>query len=221
MGNVPVVDVNDPQATFGLIPDVINSVDGKFDLEGYPSAHSDIVALMVLEHQAHMTNLITRVGWEARRVMHRETMTTLEDRGRGTDDGRFREIINEAAIELVDYLLFVDEAPLPIGIASTSGFTEAFTARGPTDRSGRSLREFDLQRRLFRYPCSYMIYTEAFDALPTLALDATYARLWTVLSGEVSEPPYDQLSFADRQSIVEILLETKSNLPDYFSGMVE
>lgn len=216
MGNVEVVDVDDPQATFGVIPEEIDSVEGAFDLDGYPSVYSDVVALMVLEHQAHMANLITRVGWETRRVLHRESMTAAEDRGRGTDDGRFREIVTEAAVELVDYLLFVDEAPLPAGIEGTSGFTEVFADRGPHDRRGRSLREFDLDGRFFRHPCSYMIYTEAFDALPPLALEAVYARLWVVLSGDLTEPPYDRLSLADRQAVAEILLETKSNLPDYF-----
>ena len=113
-------------------------------------------------------------------------------------------------------MLFVDEAPLPAGIEGTSGFTEVFADRGPHDRRGRSLREFDLDGRLFRHPCSYMIYTEAFDALPPLALEAVYAKLWVVLSGDLTEPPYDRLSLADRQAVAEILLETKSNLPDYF-----
>ena len=94
-----------------------------------------------------------------------------------------------------------------------------FEARGPSDRHGRSLREFDLTNRLFRYPCSYMIYTDAFDALPQLALDEVYARMWAVLNGEVTESPYDRLSLDDRQAIVEILLDTKSNLPDYFGTL--
>ena len=136
--------------------------------------------------------------------------------GRSTDDGRFLEIVDEAAVELVDYLLFVDEAPLPPGVAGGSGFTEVFSARGPRDDRGRSLREISLDGRLFRYPCSYMIYTEAFDALPETALDAIYRRMWAVLSGEVTESPYDRLALADRQAIVEILRDTKPGLPDYF-----
>ena len=216
MGNVEVVDVDDPQATFGIIPDVRASMEGAFDLTGYPSPYSDIVALMVLEHQAHMANLITRLGWEARRVEHRESMTVPSDRGRSTDDGRFNEIIDEAAVELVDYLLFIDEAPIPSGVVGTSGFNTVFSERGPFDRRGRSLREFDLEERLFRYPCSYMIYTDSFDALPPRALETVFARLWAVLSGEVTEAPYDRLSYTERQAIVEILIDTKTNLPDYF-----
>ncbi|MYD88562.1 MAG: hypothetical protein F4Y14_21855 [Acidobacteria bacterium] len=216
MGNVEVEAVEDPHATFGVVPPVIDSLDGRFDLEGFPTPYSDIVALMVLEHQAHLTNLITRIGWEARRVEHRAEMVAPADRGRSTDDGRFLEIVDEAAVELVDYLLFVDEAPLPPGVAGGSGFSELFSARGPRDGRGRSLREISLDGRLFRYPCSYMIYTEAFDALPETALDAVYQRMWAVLSGEVTESPYDRLALADRQAIVEILRDTKPGLPDYF-----
>ena len=216
MGNVEVEDVDDPHATFGVVPPVIESLEGRFDLDGFPTPYSDIVALMVLEHQAHMTNLITRIGWEARRVEHRRRMVVPADRGRSTDDGRFREIVDEAAVELVDYLLFVDEAPLPPGVEGGSGFAEVFSARGPRDDRGRSLREISLDGRLFRYPCSYMIYTAAFDALPGTALDVIYRRMWAVLSGEISEPPYDRLGLADRRAIVEILRDTKPGLPDYF-----
>jgi hypothetical protein len=219
MGNVEVEEVDDPHATFGVVPPVIDSMAGRFDLDGFPTPYSDVVALMVLEHQAHMTNLITRIGWEARRVEHRERMVAPEDRGRSTDDGRFREIVDEAAVELVDYLLFVDEAPLPPGVAGSSGFTETFSARGPHDSRGRSLREISLDGRLFRYPCSYMIYTEAFDSLPDLASDAVYARMWEVLSGSVAGSPYDRIALADRQAIVEILRATKPDLPAYFDAV--
>ena len=221
MGNVEVQDVDDPQATFGVVPAEIDSVDGTFDLEGYPTAYSDIVALMVLEHQTHMTNLITRVGWETRRVLFREQMTVPADRGRSTDDGRFTEIVEAAAAELVDYLLFVDEAPLPDGVAGVSGFTTMFSARGPHDSRGRSLREIDLDGRLFRYPCSYMIYTEAFDALPDVALEAIYARMWEILSGREQAEPYDRLTRADRRAIVEVLRDTKPGLPSYFELPIE
>ena len=212
MGNVEVMDVEDPTATFGVVPPAIDSLDGLFDLDGYPTAHSDIVALLVLDHQTHMTNLITRVGWEARRVLFR-------DGGQSTDDPRFVELMQEAASEFVDYLLFVDEAPLPDGITGSTRFSETFSARGPRDDAGRSLREISLEGRLFRYPCSYMIYTDAFDGLPDLAREAIYARIWEVLSGAVTESPYAELSLADRQAVVEILSATKPDLPGYFGSV--
>ena len=213
MGNVEVTDVEDPTATLGKVPAVLESLEGTFDLDGYPSAHSDIVALLVLEHQAHMTNLITRIGWEARRILFRQQMSGA---GGAVDDTGFGELLQDAATELVDYLLFVYEAPLVGRIEGSSDFAERFSTRGPRDQQGRSLRELDLERRLLRYPCSYMIYTEAFDALPDLASEAIYQRMWEVLSGQESEDPYTRLSFADRRAIVEILRDTKPGLPAYF-----
>jgi hypothetical protein len=97
-----------------------------------------------------------------------------------------------------------------------SGFAEAFTAKGPRDAQGRSLRDLDLRRRLFKYPCSYMIYTPAFDGLPAAAREAVYSRLWEVLSGREKQPRYKVLSLQDRQAIVSILRETKRDLPSYF-----
>ena len=86
-------------------------------------------------------------------------------------------------MEFVDYLLFVDEPRLPAPVKGASGFAERFSALGPRDRKGRSLRELDLQTRVLKYPCSFLIYSPAFDALPAEARDAIYARLSTVLSG--------------------------------------
>ena len=209
MGNIEVTDVDDPPPP-GTVPPELASLEGLFDAEGYPASHSDVVALMVLEHQARMTNLITRIGWEARRIEFREP----------ADGTEFDELIRDAAIDVVDYLLFVDEAPLPGPIVGTSGFAEWFAGREPRDSQGRSLREFDLQQRLFRYPCSYMIYTPAFNALPQLAKDAVYARLWHLLSGEATDEPYGRLSLADRRAIIEILRDTKPDLPAFFDGTI-
>jgi len=211
MGNVEVVDVEDADASVGTMRTEMSSLAGLFDLDGFLSMHSDVVALMVLEHQVHMTNLITRIGWEARRVLYR-----LDAGDVPSDNFQPDSLLNEVAVEVVDYLLFVDEASLVVPLEGSSNFTQIFSERGPRDRTGRSLRDFDLQTRLMRYPCSYMIYSSAFDALPMFAKDAIYERLWAVLSGRERQAPYSNLTFMDRQAIVEILVETKSDLPSYF-----
>lgn len=210
MGNVEVTDVDDPQATIGVPRPELPSLAGLFDATGYLAPHSDMAALMVLEHQAHMTNLITQVGWEARRILYREAAG-----GAPAGDGA-AELLQESIIYLVDYLLFVDEAPLARPIRGSGSFAEAFAARGPRDSRGRSLRDLDLDRRLMRYPCSYMIYTPAFDALPAPAKAGIYQRLWDILAGRATDAVYDRLSPADRAAIVEILIDTKPDLPDYF-----
>jgi hypothetical protein len=122
-----------------------------FDTSEYVTPHSDIVALMVLEHQTHMHNFITRMNYEARiRV------------------AQYGEVkyLNSATESFLKYLLFVEETPLTEPVRGTSEFAKAFAAEGPRDRKGRSLRDFDLKTRLFKYPCSYLIYSDAFEGLP-------------------------------------------------------
>ena len=211
MGNAIVTDPARPESLAANQTLNMESLKGKFDTGGYLSPYSDIVALMVFEHQMHMVNLFTRVGWEVRFAVYQErTDKTL--RSQSITEG----VLRDTARELVDYMLFVDEAPLVGKIHGSSGFAEMFSAEGPRDSKGRSLRHFDLQRRLMRYSCSYMIYSEAFDGMPDQAREAAYKRMWQILSGEEKNPRYSKLSLADRQTVVEILRETKKGLPDYF-----
>ena len=98
----------------------------------------------------------------------------------------------------------------------TSGFAATFSERGPRDSKGRSLRQLDLSTRLLRYPCSYMIYSAQFEKLPPEAKAAVYERLWAVLSGKDKDVRYKHLSAADRRAVLEILRETKPDLPKYF-----
>ena len=193
------------------------SLDGKFDLDGYLTPHSDVVALMVFEHQMGMMNLLTRIGWEARVTDFRRGRTAEQLRAAGDDPADVPVPLDAAAREVVDYMLFVDEAPMPNPFRGSTGFTEAFAAQGPRDSRGRSLRDFDLTGRMFRHPLSYMIYSPLFDNLPASARDAIYARLWTVLSGKDRSKEYTRLTAADRTAIVEILRATKAGLPSYFT----
>jgi len=97
---------------------------------------------------------------------------------------------------------------------------KTFPQRGQRDRKGRSLREFDLQKRLFRYPLSYMVYSEAFDALPDVVRSAVYEKIYQVLTGEDASDRFAKLSAQDRTAILEILRDTKTNLPAYWSSAV-
>ncbi len=201
----------------GVLPDpapVLDTLEGLFDLTGYATPYSDIVAMLVLEHRNHMTNLLIRIGWEARVLEHQAARPSRPASGQ-------QEIsLEDTAVELVDYLLFVDEAPLPSGIRGTSGFAEWYSALGPFDGRDRSLHHLDLDGRLLRYPCSPLIYTETFDALPDAAKDAVYHRLWEVLSGTATEDRYTRLDPDDRRAIVDILRDTKPDLPEYFQDTV-
>jgi hypothetical protein len=156
-----------------------------------------------------MINLMTRVGYETR--------IALEQRQRNAPSAAAADrLIAADASELVDYLLLVGETPLPEKFESTSGFQQQFERYGPRDRRGRSLKLLDLESRLFRYPCSYMIYSPAFDGLPSATRDAIYARMWDVLSGKDQDRKYARLTPQLRADIVDILLDTKPGLPQYF-----
>jgi hypothetical protein len=217
MGNTFVINPGRPESALTSPAVTPESLLGKLDTDAYLSPYSDIVALMVFEHQMHMTNLLTRIDWEARYAEYRDQ---AEASGSGETRGDFQAAtvpaLGDTASELVDYLLFVDEAPLPGKIEGTSGFTEKFSALGPHDSKGRSLRQFDLKHRLMRYPCSYMIYSPAFDALPDQAKSAIYKRMWEIISGKERAGKYARLSSAERRAVVEILRETKKELPSYF-----
>jgi hypothetical protein len=202
LGNSVVTDLDKPDTAVSAATLNLKSLEGRFDRAGYLSAHSDVVALMVFEHQMHAINLMTRVGWETR-VAHAANRLDLTT-------GPLADAVNE----LADYLLFVDEAPLTSPIEGTTRFAATFGARGPRDRKDRSLRQLDLHTRLMRYPCSYMVYTAAFDALAPEARAAVYQRMWRILSGEIGVTR--QVSSADRRAIVEILRDTKPGLPEYF-----
>ncbi|MFN7947929.1 MAG: hypothetical protein U0Z53_21445 [Blastocatellia bacterium] len=195
----------------------LTSLDKKVDLSGYLSSHSDIVALMVLEHQTQMHNLITRLGYETRIALsQQEAINKALGQPNDQLSDSTRRRIQNVADELLKYLLMVEESKLQSSVKGTADFAREFAAAGPKDKQGRSLRELDLQQRLFRYPCSYLIYSAAFDALPPPALDYLYRRLWLVLTGQATDKDFSRLSGADRAAVLEILRDTKKNLPDYF-----
>lgn len=178
----------------------LTSLSKRIDTSQYLEPTSDILALMTIEHQTRVNNLLTRLSWEWRIA---EKDGTLED---------FRkDRLSLVADRLVSYMLFADEAKMRDPISGVSTFATTFPGRGPRDKQGRSLRDFDLKTRLFRYPLSYMIYSDLFDALPAGAKERIYQGLYAAL-----QENNFYLSAADRRAIVEIVRDTKPNLPQYW-----
>jgi hypothetical protein len=207
MGNAVAHEASQPQFLETQGTQNLTSLAKKFDISRYLAPTSDIVALMTLEHQTRMTNLMTHIGWNVRIAQHD-----------GKLDDAARERINGEIEDMVTYMLFADERQLLDPIAGVSTLTKTFPQRGPRDKQGRSLRDFDLQTRMFRYPLSYMIYSPAFDAMPELVKDRVYQRLYEILSGKDTSAPYARLTADTRRAILEILRDTKPNLPAYFAG---
>lgn len=191
----------------------VTDIAGRIEASQYLSTHSDIVAHLVHAHQTQMHNFITLVNYRTRIALHSETQ---RNHATGSPDGQLseetRKQFEEPAEQLVRYLLFANEAPLNDKVQGSSNYAREFAARGPRDSKGRSLRDFDLERRLFRHPCSYLIYSEAFDSIPEPAKSYISRRLYEVLSGADQSPAFARLPAGDRQEILEILRETKPSL---------
>ncbi|QDV18542.1 hypothetical protein Pan153_32010 [Gimesia panareensis] len=194
-----------------------DDLDRWFDTDPYMTPYSDIVSLMVLEHQAKMHNLITRAQFEGQ-ITERDSrvMNKMLERKAAFQSDSTKRRYESSAKRLVDYMLFVDELQLEDRIEGLSGFQTEFPQAGPRDSKGRSLRDFDLERRLFKYPCSYLIYSDSFEALPKPVLEVVYRQLWEVLTGKNQSKEYAHLSAEDRRAILEILIETRKGLPDYW-----
>jgi hypothetical protein len=197
----------------------VTKLDEHFATSAYLTGHSDIVALMVLEHQADAHNLITRANFLTRQAVHHQQMLNRElgePADRVWDSTKSR--IKSANEPLVEYLLFSGEAELTHRVVGTSGFAEEFAARGPHDPQGRSLREFDLARRLFKYPCSYLIYSPSFEALPSESKEYVFRRMDEVLGGVDATNKFGHLTASDRRAIREILEATLPAWREYQSG---
>jgi hypothetical protein len=209
LGNLVLARATEPEDVQNEAGQNRTSLESLVDLRSFLSPHSDLVALMVLEHQAEGHNLITRASFQCRMALHQQQELNRElgqalDKPWDSTLSRIRSVTED----LLKYLLFVDEAPLTDRVAGTSSFAQEFEARGPRDQQGRSLREFDLSTRLFRYPCSYLVYTEAFQKLPAPVSELFWQRLDEILAGRDTTGKFTHLTATDRQAIREILIAT-------------
>lgn len=186
------------------------SLDDFLSTEAYLSGHSDIVALMVMEHQTQMHNAIASANYETRRALHQSlSMNKLLDREPDFVSETSKRRINSSVDRVLKHLLFCDEFALESPVAGTSGFSKEFESCGITDSRGRSLRQLDMKTRLFQFPCSYMIYSAAFDALPDEVRNPLLVRLRSILESNGDSEQFSHLSATDRKNILDILTETK------------
>jgi hypothetical protein len=198
-------------------PGTVANLDALFDTKPYLTNQSDIVALLVFEHQVFIEDLITRANYKARTLVARSNDGQSAD-GLAWDDlpAQARPIVKAMLDPLVKALLLVDATTFPGKVAGSSGFDQWFQSQGPRDPQGRSLRELDLKSHLFRYHLSFMIYSHGFEGLPGYAKDYVYRRLSDILSGRDQSAPYMRISPEERAAALQILTGTK---PD-FAGFV-
>lgn len=210
MGNVFFPD--DPNPDMKTLRDRganLEDLGKRIEVDPYLTDTSDIVALMVLEYQTVVHNLITRANHETR-----VAIAQSDDLNRAlgmparplTDSCRRR--IGYACEPLVEALCYAEEAPLAGPVKGNSTFASDFEKRGPFDRQGRSLRQFDLTKRMFKHPLSYLIYSKSFAGLPAEARDYVLSRLKEILEGRSVKGDFSYLSAEDRKAILEIVRET-------------
>jgi hypothetical protein len=197
----------------------VTDLRDRFDSGRYLSRHSDLVALMVLEHQTTVHNRITKANYLTREALRDEqVMNKFENKPADERRPATTSRLENANEPLVKALLFSGAPVLTDPVSGTSSFAKEFAARngpreGPRDRQGRSLRDLDLNRRLLRYPCSYFIYSEAFDALPAPARDYVYRRIGEVTSGKETGDDFAHLSPEDRRNIDESCAKPSLSMP--------
>jgi hypothetical protein len=208
MGNQIFSD--EKESNTQLIGQNCKSLEEYLDTSAYLTPHSDLVALMVLEHQTQMHNAITAANFETRQALAQSyDMNRLLEREEGFVSESAQRRMESVADQLLYHLFMCDEFQLQDPVSGTSDFAKDFSKRAKADSKGRSLRDFDLQTRLFKYPCSYLIYSPSFDRLPNKVLEIVVAKALRILKGEDASPKYSHLTEECRAAILEILIETK------------
>lgn len=200
----------------------ITSLTKLFDTKPYLTPYSDIVALMICEHQTHLQNLITVANYQARIAMNYDAMLNKElnrPADQRADSSKSR--IRGSCEPLLKAMLFSEETALTSSVEGTSGFAQQFSLMGIQDKQGRSLRTLDLKTRLLKYPCSWLIYSDEFNKLPDIAKNYLYTRLAEVLTNKDTSPDFKHLHEADRKAILEILQDTKPDFAEFFQQFVQ
>jgi hypothetical protein len=194
-------------------PSDLRDLTGTLDVSKYLRPTSDIVALLVLEHQCRMHNLLNAATVQYRRAAY---LTRALDPQADPDAGSAGRVADGMADKIVECLLFKNEADPGEGIEGGEEFQKMFEARYPRTRDGESLADFQLNNRIFKRRCSFMIYSSAFRNLPARVKSAVFGKMQAALSGD--DPAYSWLKESERKRIAAILAET---LPDWPRGQVE
>ena len=178
LGNIQPPATNAPVAFDKVRRGSLASLASLLDTSPYLRNTSDIVALLVLEHQVTVHNLIIRANFKSRMLLTRLLPTgdaaTLHW---AQLPAALQTRLDALLAPVADGLALRKAAPLPDKVVGGNGYAAWFQAQGPRDTRGRSLRELDLHTRVFRYPLSFLIYSEGFDALPLFVREHLYEKL--------------------------------------------
>ena len=198
----------------------LTDLSSLFPTKSYPRSDSDIVALLVLEHQTAMQNTLTRASLDCRRMLAYQKNLQTELKEPVTEWLAYesvKHVFAAAAQQVVDDLLFKDEALLPPKVEGSAAFQEGFCREAPRADDGSSLKDLQLAQHLFKNRCSYLIYSECFRTLPAELKRRIHSRLLRALDPTMSDPRYDYIPAEERVRISKILRQTHPDfrhLPD-------
>lgn len=219
-GNTIASDANDtldfPHAEGANLTDL----SPHFNIARYPMPSSDIVSLLVFEHQIAVQNAITKASMEARRMLHYQAGLQEAFGEPTTAEPAYdsvKSVFASVTQNLVDHLLSKDEAPLPFGIKGGPEFIEAYASEAHSTREGNSLRDLSLRRRLYKFRCSPLIYSPMFHAMPASLKRQVYTSLVDALSKNPTTDRYTYIPEKERAEIRTILQETLPEIRPYFS----
>lgn len=208
-GNVVVLDADSRDTLNRETGANLTELPRNVQRENYLEPTSDLVAMLVLEHQSQMHNLVTKAGYTCRQaIFQQKQMNAILERPEDYRSESTTRRIEAVAEKLVRYLFFCDEFQFTSPVSGTSEFANEFTAQAICDSKGRSLRDLDLKTRLLRYPCSHLIYSDSFLALPDLAIERIKKRMLEVLRDEDQAEDFNHITQQDRLDILSILRET-------------
>ncbi len=191
----------------------VTDLSAFFETRAYLTPRSDIIALLVYEHQLAMQNTLTRASLDCRRMLAYQKNLQQDLKEPVTEELTYdsvKRVFEGTAKDVVDDLLFKGEAQLPQGLEGSAAFQSAFQTGARRDRDGRSLKDFHLRGRLFQNRCSYLIYSDSFLALPDPLKRKIYDRLVRALHPTNPDPQYAYLGGEERARITSILQQTHS-----------
>jgi hypothetical protein len=187
-----------------------DTLEKYFETGDYLAATSDVVALLVFEHQLTMHNALTRANFAIRRMIAYQHGLQKAFKEPLTDEPAYdsvKNVFTRTTEDVVDRLLFRNAANLPEGVFGDEAFQEQFTKNAPR-AGGHSLKDLQLSNRIFANRCSFLIYSPQFLGLPEGLKSRIFARLDQALRSRDPEDRYAYLSEIEKQRIQDILWQT-------------
>jgi hypothetical protein len=171
-----------------------------FNIDRYAARTSNLLPQLLHEHQAGFVNRVVEAIYRVRTSLYVSNGSLTPSQ---------KEELDQQARKIVRYVLFADEVSLPTGgIAGDNEYREEFLRNRRTTKEGISLKDFELKTRLFKYRCSYMVYSPLFEGMPGPLKERVEHFLKQALDSTNPNPDYQYLPQEEKSAIRSILKTT-------------